>query len=86
MDGLYFESDTHEWFKDITTTKYAQMKDKNGVGLANIRCFILRNKDTGDYDRVIMDAKTNAILFRSKQIETIGARIDILKNSKHFVT
>ena len=29
-DGLYWESDTHEWFHDKTTTNYCRKEDKHG--------------------------------------------------------
>ena len=63
MDGLYWESDTHEWFHDKIGTNYAQ--SDNGLhkdALPNIVCFVTRNKETGEYDRVVMDKQTNEII------------------------
>jgi hypothetical protein len=85
IDGLYFESDTHEWFHDKISTNYAQkdsglIKDK----LPNIYCFIVRDKKTGQYDRVVMDSTKNEVIFDSKSIEEIGGFIDKLKVQKRF--
>ena len=45
MDGLYWESDTHEWFHDKISTNYAQTNNGlNNDALPNIYCFITRNK------------------------------------------
>jgi len=85
MDGLYWESETHEWFNDKIATGYAQ-KDSglNNDALKNIFCFILRNKETGEYDRVVMDSVENEIVYTSKSVEDIGGFIDRLKISKRF--
>jgi hypothetical protein len=85
MDGLYFESETHEWFYDKTSTQYAQSdKGLNKDALKNIFCFITRNKETGEYDRVMMDSKTNEIIFNTKSLEVMGFEIDKLKIMKRF--
>ena len=85
MDGLYFESETHEWFHDKTSTQYAQSdKGLNKDALKNIFCFITRNKETGEYDRVMMDSKTNEIIFDTKSLEVMGFEIDKLKIMKRF--
>jgi hypothetical protein len=52
--------------------------------LKNIFCFIVRNKETGEYDRVVMDSETNEIIYNSKSVEDIGGFIDKLKISKRF--
>lgn len=85
MDGLYFESETHEWFHDKTSTQYAQ--SDNGLhkdALKNIFCFVTRNKETGEYDRVMMDSKTNEVIFDTKELEVMGFEIDKLKVMKRF--
>jgi hypothetical protein len=85
MDGLYFESETHEWFYDKSSTNYAQTN--NGLykdSLKNIYCFITRNKETGEYDRVMMDSKINEVIFDTKSLEGIGFEIDRLKVAKRF--
>ena len=85
QDGLYFESETHEWFHDKTSTNYAQTD--NGLhkdALKNIFCFVTRNKETGEYDRVMMDSKTNEIIFDTKQLEAMGFEIDRMKVMKRF--
>jgi hypothetical protein len=85
MDGLYWESETHEWFHDKTSTQYAQ--SDNGLhkdALKNIYCFVVRDKATGEYDRVMMDSKTNEVIFSTKELEAIGFEIDKLKVMKRF--
>jgi len=85
MDGLYFESETHEWFNDKSSTTYAQTNNGlNTDALKNIYCFVLRNKQTEEYDRVVMDAKTNQIIFNSKSLEELSFFIDQLKIIKRF--
>jgi hypothetical protein len=84
-DGLYWESETHEWFHDKTSTNYAQTD--NGLfkdALKNIHCFVTRNKETGEYDRVMMDSKTNEVIFDTKSLEQMGFEIDRLKVLKRF--
>jgi len=85
MDGLYWESETYEWFHDKIGTNYAQTD--NGLhkdALEKIFCFIVRNKETGEYDRVVMDSDTNEIIYNSKSVEDIGGFIDKLKIGKRF--
>lgn len=85
MDGLYFESDTHEWFHDKTSTQYAQTDNGlNKDALKNIYCFITRNKDTGEYDRVMMDSNTQQVIFDTKSIEEMGFEIDKMKIALRF--
>ena len=85
MDGLYWESETHEWFNDKIGTNYTQ--SDNGLhkdSLKNIFCFILRNKETGEYNRVVMDSDLNEVIYESKSVEDIAGFIDRLKISKRF--
>ena len=85
IDGLYFESETHEWFHDKTSTNYA--RTDNGLhkdALKNIYCFVTRNKETGEYDRVMMDSKTNEVIFDTKELEAMGGEIDRMKLIKRF--
>jgi hypothetical protein len=85
MDGLYFESETHEWFHDKTSTQYAQSDNGlNKDALKNIFCFVTRNKETGEYDRVMMDSKTNEVIFDTKELEVMSFEIDKLKVMKRF--
>ena len=85
MDGLYWESETHEWFHDKTSTTYAQTNnDIHDDALPHILCFITRDKKTGEYYRVMMDAKTNQIIYGTKVLEDMGAAIDRLKIAKRF--
>ena len=83
-DGLYWQSDTHEWFNDTNSTNFAQKEDIKGISLPNIMAFIIRNKETGEYDRVLFDTKANQIIFDSKSLEEVGTAIDRMKLVKHF--
>jgi len=83
-DGLFWESETHEWFYDKISTNYAEQENVNGISLPNIRCFVTRNKETGEYDRVIMDSKLNEIIYAAKGLEDIGVHIDKLKIFEQF--
>jgi hypothetical protein len=85
LDGLYWESETHEWFHDKTSTNYAQTDNGlNKDALKNIYCFIVRNKETSEYDRVMMDSKTNSIIYNTKSLEDLAYRIDQMKIMKRF--
>jgi hypothetical protein len=85
IDGLYWESETHEWFHDKTSTQYAQRGNGlHKVALKNIYCFVTRSKETGEYDRVMMDSKTNEVIFATKELEAMGFEIDKLKVMKRF--
>ena len=85
MDGLYWESETHEWFHDKISTNYA--RTDSGLhkdALLNIYCFITRNKETGEYDRVMMDSEINEIIYDTKVLEEMAAEIDKMKIMKRF--
>jgi hypothetical protein len=89
MDGLVFESDTHEWFRDKISTRHAQKKSVLwGSGeqddALNVVCFVVRDKQTGEYDRVMMDAQTNSVIFSTKSLEKLGFKIDEMKVNKRF--
>ena len=76
--GLIFESPTHEWFSDTTSTDYARK-----VGL-DVYCFYVRNKSTGEYDLVMMDVKANPVIYVTKSLEAMVFEIDKLKAIKRF--
>jgi hypothetical protein len=88
-DGLYWESETHEWFHDKTSTNYAR---KNSIlwgsgeqkDALDIICFVVREKATGDYERVVMDVKTNQPVYSTLSLEDLSYYIDHLKISKRF--
>jgi len=89
LDGLYFESETHEWFHDKISTQHAHKKSVLwGSGeqddALNVFCFVVRNKETGEYDRVVLDGETNEIIYETKGIEDLGFFIDKLKLVKRF--
>ena len=83
-DGLFFESDTHEWFKSETNTRYLQKEDHNGVAMPNMYCFIIRDKATGEYDYVIFDNETREVVYSTKNLEALGTRIDMMKAAEYF--
>lgn len=88
-DGLFYESETHEWFHDKIGTNYARKKSVLwGSGetddALNVACLVVRNKETGEYDRVIMDLLTNEIIYTTKGIEDMSYHIDKLKVQKRF--
>ena len=47
-------------------------------------CFVVRNKETGEYDRVMMDKDKEEIIFDTKSLETMGYEIDRMKVLKRF--
>lgn len=88
-DGLYWESETHEWFHDKISTSHAVDKSVLwGSGEQNdslkVACFVVRNKETGEYDRVMLDVDKNEIIFETKSLEEMTFEIDKLKVIKRF--
>lgn len=89
IDGLYWESETHEWFHDKTSTQYARKKSVLwGSGeqddALNVVCLVTRNKETGEYDRVMMDVETNEIIYTTKSLEAMAFQTDKMKVAKRF--
>ena len=89
IDGLFWESETHEWFHDKINTQYARKKSVLwGSGeqddALDVACFVVRKKETGEYDRVMMDKPTNQIIYTTKVLEDMAYRIDQLKVLKRF--
>lgn len=88
MDGLFWESETHEWFHDKISTQYARKNSVTSSGEQNdaldVACFVVRNKETGEYDRVMMDRQSNEIVYTTKVLEDLGFHIDKLKAIKRF--
>jgi hypothetical protein len=85
IDGLYWESETHEWFHDKISTQYARTDNGlNKDALKNIYCFVTRSKETGEYDRVMMDSDTNQVIFDTKSLEAMAFEIDKMKVAKRF--
>lgn len=89
MDGLYWESETHEWFHDKISTQYARKKsilwgsgEQNDA--LNVICFVVRDKESGEYDRVMMDKDSEEVIFDTKSLETMGYEIDRMKVLKRF--
>ena len=89
MDGLCYESTTHEWFHDHTSTLHARRNSLNTKGQEqndklDVACFVVRTKETGEYDRVMLDGKTNELLYDTKSLEDMVYQIDKLKITKRF--
>ena len=84
-DGLYYESETHEWFHDKSSTRYAQTDNGlNKDALKNIYCFVVRDKATGEYNRVMMDSNSNQVIYDTKSLEVLAYEIDKMKVMKRF--
>ncbi len=88
-DGLYWESETHEWFHDKISTEYARKKSVLwGSGeqddALNVLCLVTRNKETGEYDRVMMDVESNEIIYDTKSLEAMAFQTDKMKVAKRF--
>ena len=89
MDGLYWESETHEWFHDKTSTQYARKKSiLRGSGeqndALNVVCFVVRDKESGEYDRLMLDKDKEEVIFDTKSLEAMGYEIDRMKVIKRF--
>jgi len=89
MDGLYYESETHEWFHDKTSTQYARKKsvlwesgEQNDA--LNVVCFVVRDKESGEYDRLMLDKDSEEVIFDTKSLEAMGYEIDRMKVIKRF--
>ncbi len=88
-DGLFWESETHEWFNDKISTRYAR---KNSVlwgsgeqdDSLDVMCFVVRDKTTGEYNRVMMDKPTNEVIYSTKGLEDLSFYIDKLKVIKRL--
>lgn len=50
----------------------------------DVMCFVVRNKETGEYDRLMMDVKTNEPIYDTKILEQMSYEIDRLKVLKRF--
>jgi hypothetical protein len=90
MDGLYWESETHEWFHDKTHTQVAHKNSVSSSGeyqndeLNNIYCFVVRNKETGEYDRVMMDKNEDAVIYDTKYFSAMSSQIDMMKVARRW--
>ena len=88
-DGLFWQSESHEWFNDNVSTQYAHKKSvlwgsgTQNDALKEIKCFVTRCKETGEYDRVMVD-EIGGVIFDTKSLEDMGFQIDKMKVSKRF--
>ena len=89
-DGLYWESETHEWFKDRISTQHAHKKSElwgsgtQNDALPNLYCFVVRDKATGEYDRVVVNNLNSEVVYETKSLEDLGFWIDKMKVIKRF--
>ena len=84
MDGFVFDNGICEWFADKGSTGYAQRENLNGISLPNIKCYVARSKDTGEYNSVMVDHSTQEIIYTTKKLEELGVYIDMLKLKKLY--
>lgn len=82
-DGLYWTTDTHEWFNNKSLTMYAQKEGIHNDALYDIFCFWVRNILTGEYVNVVMDRSVNEIVCSSDSSDVLTF-IDKLKVEKRF--
>lgn len=87
--SLFHESETHEWFIDEISTRYARKNSISPRGEDNndgidVVCFIVRDKSTGDYERVIVDRETNEPIYSTLCLEQMAFQIDKLKLFKRL--
>lgn len=78
-DGLIFDNGEFEWFADKSSTSYAQRKN-----LLKIVAYITRNKETGEYKRVLVDHNIESVIYASDSLESIGVKIDQLALIEKF--
>ena len=89
-DGLYWESETHEWFKDRISTQHAHKKSElwgsgtQNDALINLYCYVVRDKKTGEYNRVVVNNLNSEVLYETKSLEDLGFWIDKMKVIKRF--
>ena len=68
-----------KWWKDKSSTKYAQNEDGYGTKLSLV-CFLVETND-GEKTRLLVN-KDQEIIFSSQLLEGIGTHIDMLKVKK----
>lgn len=88
-DGLFWESERHEWFRDKNSTRYARKNSVLwGVGEVqdklNVACFVVRDKQSGKYVRVIVNTDTNEIIYETTSLGMLSNEIDRLKLIKRL--
>lgn len=81
QDGLYWESETHEWFNDRSSTLYAN--NSKTIKL-NFYCFVVRDKSNGEYDRVVLDGTDNKPIYSTKSLDDLIGFLDKMKIIKKF--
>lgn len=89
MDGLFHESDTHEWYHDHISTQYARKSSLDSYGQCkndnlDVVCFIVRTKETGEYNRVVVDVESNKPIFDSQNAEEVHFFLSKMKLKKAF--
>jgi len=82
--GLVLDNDEFEWFLDKTTTQYAHQENVNGISLKNLTAYVVRDKNSGGYSRVLVDNESRQAIHETSSLEGMGAYIDGLKACKWF--
>jgi len=77
--GLVLDNGEFEWFAEKGVTHYAQKENLSGISLPNIYAYIVRNKENGQYKRVLVDQSLGQVIFETGSLEDIGFKIDQLK-------
>jgi hypothetical protein len=87
MDGLYWESETHEWFRDKLNTQKLHKASRGAYledELPNLYCFCVRDKETGEYTRVIIDKLTQTPILEAESYMEMASKIDMIKVTRRF--
>jgi hypothetical protein len=90
MYGLYWESETHEWFNDKLNTQRLHKASVGSRGeyqsdeLPNLYCFCVRDKETGEYTRVIIDKLTQSPILEAEGYMEMASKIDMIKIARRF--
>ena len=75
------------WYADDDLTNYCNEENVNGHGPLNATCFIVAEMVEGEIKpitRILIDRKTNKILYDNISIETMAFKIDILRLAKSY--
>jgi len=66
-----------KWWKDESTTRYAQRADIKGTKLENVVCFAIEEAN-GHRTRVLV-SQEQGVLCEDRSLEGIACKIDVLK-------
>ena len=82
----YFMNEKNiEWWFDESATKWAHedMPVPGVKGVKNLIVFILR-QDGKPLTRIVMDAKTNEVIYENQSLEGIACWLDVYKATKDW--